>query len=329
MSKDNVVNMNEPAYAVDDDKRHDTAGKPFQTRWTEETHMALLCTMMDIVTDNGSISISKHKDQITSGMEGRGFSFTWEAVRGFHLGNFGWQVTAQDPDDQWSLEVTGVTFQMPKWEDIREDLFEAIMQVHPPINKEQQGDIVRIMREKGHDMGWNAIRYVLVGFGCISLLANFINDICLPVVIHEQVLRHTTHKATDITVTMPRTLQNWDAETHEAVLLALIEHMKPNGSDWSAVVASLRPKGYTFSEGALVTTTILCQQHPFTPWLLLPPREHSVAMSKQQPTVWDHDAHLALLQAVMAEAPPQPAQWDAILERVAKKGYCYTASAAM
>ncbi|KAL2185284.1 hypothetical protein L209DRAFT_712579, partial [Thermothelomyces heterothallicus CBS 203.75] len=110
---------------------------------------------------------------------------------------------------------------MPKWEDIREDLFEAIMQVHPPINKEQQGDIVRIMREKGHDMGWNAIR-------------------------------HTTHKATDITVTMPRTLQNWDAETHEAVLLALIEHMKPNGSDWSAVVASLRPKGYTFSEGALV-----------------------------------------------------------------------------
>ncbi|KAL2171639.1 hypothetical protein VTG60DRAFT_2207 [Thermothelomyces hinnuleus] len=306
MSKDNVVNMNEPTYAVDDDKRHDTAGKPFQTKWTEETHMALLCTKMDIVTDNGSISISKHKDQITSGMEGRGFSFTWEAVRS-------------------ALSLA----KMPKWEDIREDLFEAIMQVHPPINKEQQADIVRIMREKGHDMGWNAIRYVLVEFGSISLPANFMNDICLPVVIHEQVLRHTTHKATDVTVTMPRTLQNWDAETHEAVLLALIEHMKPNGSDWSAVVASLRPKGYTFSEGALVTTTILCQQHPFTPWLLLPPQEHSVAMSKQQPTVWDHDAHLALLQAVMAEAPPQPAQWDAILERVAKKGYCYTASAAM
>ncbi|KAL2147883.1 hypothetical protein VTI28DRAFT_3361 [Corynascus sepedonium] len=52
-------------------------------------------------------------------------------------------------------------------------------------------------------------------------------------------------------------------------------------------------------------------------------------MSKQQPTVWDHDAHLALLQAFMAEAPPQPAQWDAILERVAKKGYFYTASAAI
>jgi hypothetical protein len=49
---------------------------------------------------------------------------------------------------------------MPKWEDIREDLFEAIIQVHPPINKEQQVEIVAAMRARGHDMGWNAIRYV-------------------------------------------------------------------------------------------------------------------------------------------------------------------------
>jgi len=49
----------------------------------------------------------------------------------------------------------------------------------------------------------------------------------------------------------------------------------------------------------------------------------------KQPTTWDHDAHLALLQAVMAEAPPSPAQWERILERVTRKGYAYTASAAM
>ncbi|KAK4043591.1 hypothetical protein C8A01DRAFT_12905 [Parachaetomium inaequale] len=98
---------------------------------------------------------------------------------------------------------------------------------------------------------------------------------------------------------MARTLQNWDAETHEAVLLALIDHMKPNGGDWAVVVASLRPKGYTFTEGALV-----------------------------YPTVWDHDAHLALLQAVIAEAPPSNDEWTKILERVAAKGYSYTASAA-
>ncbi len=51
-------------------------------------------------------------------------------------------------------------------------------------------------------------------------------------------------------------------------------------------------------------------------------------MSKQ-PTIWDHDAHLALLQAYNAEAPASPSQWEKILERVSKKGYNYTASAAM
>ncbi len=51
-------------------------------------------------------------------------------------------------------------------------------------------------------------------------------------------------------------------------------------------------------------------------------------MSKQ-PTIWDHEAHLSLLQAIMAEAPPTPAQWDKILVKVTKKGYNYTASAAM
>jgi hypothetical protein len=51
---------------------------------------------------------------------------------------------------------------------------------------------------------------------------------------------------------MGRTLQNWDAETHEDILVALIEHMRPVGSDWAAVTTALRHKGYTFSEGALV-----------------------------------------------------------------------------
>jgi hypothetical protein len=50
---------------------------------------------------------------------------------------------------------------MAKWDNIRDDLFEAIIQVMGTINKEQQTEIVNIMRAKGHDMGWNAIRYVV------------------------------------------------------------------------------------------------------------------------------------------------------------------------
>lgn len=49
---------------------------------------------------------------------------------------------------------------MPKWEDIREDLFEAIIQVQAPLSKDQQEQVVQIMQARGHNMGWNAIRYV-------------------------------------------------------------------------------------------------------------------------------------------------------------------------
>ncbi|KAK0706568.1 hypothetical protein B0T26DRAFT_727145 [Lasiosphaeria miniovina] len=54
---------------------------------------------------------------------------------------------------------------MAKWEEIREDLFEAVMQVQGPLTKEQHQQIVEIMQARGHNMGWNAIRY----FCCFSL----------------------------------------------------------------------------------------------------------------------------------------------------------------
>ncbi|KAL2127749.1 hypothetical protein VTI74DRAFT_10230 [Chaetomium olivicolor] len=202
---------------------------------------------------------------------------------------------------------------MHRWEDIRDDLFEAVMQVQPPLNKDQQAEIVSIMKTKGHDMVWNAIRYVPRSISALrpkeeGLVASFITT-----------SSHILGRLQQDTSTMPskRILHNWDAETHEAVLLALIDHMKPNGSDWAAVVAALRPKGYTFTEGALVTKSH-CLATP----------DISVKMSKQ-PTNWDADAHLALLQAVMVEVPLSSAQWDRILARVAQKGYNYTASAAM
>ena len=50
---------------------------------------------------------------------------------------------------------------------------------------------------------------------------------------------------------------------------------------------------------------------------------------KTAPTNWDHEAHLALLQAIVYKAPPTGGQWDEVLAEVGKKGYVYTASAAM
>jgi hypothetical protein len=49
-----------------------------------------------------------------------------------------------------------------------------------------------------------------------------------------------------------RLLHSWNAETHEDVLIALLDIMKPVKEDWAKVMENLREKGYTFSEGALV-----------------------------------------------------------------------------
>lgn len=59
-----------------------------------------------------------------------------------------------------SLSSTTQQNNMPKWEDIRDDLFEAVISVQPSLTKEQQEQIVVFMQARGHNMVWNAIRYV-------------------------------------------------------------------------------------------------------------------------------------------------------------------------
>lgn len=191
---------------------------------------------------------------------------------------------------------------MARWEDIRDDLFEAIIQIQPTINRDQQAEIVKILRARGHDTSWNAIRYVCYtcqswdeslvvtlgkclgwqhgsvcflfyqfqhpfshsasNFPSTSLFLSVSTSSLQVTILHHQIFAPplaTAQKPTrqarkhhKHTITMGRILQNWDGETHEDILLALVQHMRPVGSDWAAVTAALHRKGYTFSEGALV-----------------------------------------------------------------------------
>ncbi|KAK4214036.1 hypothetical protein QBC37DRAFT_315229 [Rhypophila decipiens] len=163
---------------------------------------------------------------------------------------------------------------MPKWEEIRDDLFEAIMAVQPALGKEQQEQVVVFMQSRGHNMVWNAIRYVTA---------------------------RTCHKQ-----------HVWTTEAYKDVLMALNNHFCPNAADCRAIIGELRSKGWSYSDNALLHQ--FCTQSPHL---------------NMAPTNWDHDAHLALLQAVMSKAPPTQSEWDQILEEVGRKGYVYTSGAAM
>lgn len=50
-------------------------------------------------------------------------------------------------------------FAMVRWEDVRDDLLDAVMQVAPAFTREQQDQIVTILNERGHGVTWNAMRY--------------------------------------------------------------------------------------------------------------------------------------------------------------------------
>ncbi|KAM7183460.1 hypothetical protein V8F33_013570 [Rhypophila sp. PSN 637] len=253
---------------------------------------------------------------------------------------------------------------MPKWEEIRDDLFEAIMAVQPALGKEQQEQVVVFMQSRGHNMVWNAIS----DFNAISKATNSPSSFVIQdrhqnnleimssgskqhvwtAEAYKDVLmalnNHFCPNAADcraiIVVKMSggRVLQKWTAEVHEAILIEAVDHV-PN-SDWKAIVERLQEKGFTFTLSALLSRrlpsflslsfTVLISQASA---IALHSSRHQFCTQSPHfnmaPTNWDHDAHLALLQAVMAKAPPTQSEWDQILEEVGRKGYVYTSGAAM
>jgi hypothetical protein len=48
-----------------------------------------------------------------------------------------------------------------------------------------------------------------------------------------------------------RKVQNWCSQTHEDILMAVLDHVKPAPADWAQIMAHLREKGHTFTESAL------------------------------------------------------------------------------
>lgn len=161
---------------------------------------------------------------------------------------------------------------MPKWEEIRDDLFEAVMMVQAPLNKEQQEDIVRIMRGRGHNMVWNAIRYeaVVSIFSCLFSLFSFLPS---PPSFHKrhfqfalQILIPST-SPTHLPLCLKRVSNTghlqvakmaagkqhtWTADTYKDVVVALNNLFSPNAADCRAMIGELQAKGWAYSDNALL-----------------------------------------------------------------------------
>ena len=51
--------------------------------------------------------------------------------------------------------------------------------------------------------------------------------------------------------------------------------------------------------------------------------------SKKPATVWNDVAHVSLLLSMAEHAPPNPTEWQTILEHMRTKGFDFSASAAV
>ncbi|KAK4455599.1 hypothetical protein QBC34DRAFT_70936 [Podospora aff. communis PSN243] len=142
---------------------------------------------------------------------------------------------------------------MARWDDIRDDLFNAYVAVSPPLNSEQQEEIVRIMKARGHDMVWNAIRYI---FPSVCDLIFSLSRSIIFFLSSTFILRHTTINLNPLlqdSVTMGKAnAHTWDAEAEADLLKAMNVHFRPNAEDCKKMAPMLHAKGYNFSDNALL-----------------------------------------------------------------------------
>ncbi|KAK1761173.1 hypothetical protein QBC47DRAFT_356283 [Echria macrotheca] len=192
--------------------------------------------------------------------------------------------------------------------DMMEDLFAAIVVTQDVWTPEQQAGIVTYLRQKGHDVSWNSI--------------------------------------SDTQVTMPPSLPvTWDLDAHMDVLQAMNLHFKPNAESCRQMIGYLRAKGHTFSDNALLPmgadydamTKMLCDQHGYHftsnafQYVIRSHMKSNPKIKIKMPanvTIWNHDAHVALLQAIFAKAAPTAAEWPAVQDYLNERGYDYSLSAA-
>ena len=197
---------------------------------------------------------------------------------------------------------------LQKWDaQTHEDILLAFADHFSPKSHDWRA-MIGILREQGHTFSEGALQYV-------RLLR-----LCRPILRYGAFVFPPLPRRAQLA---PSGAIWWRSQARYKCL-----HFLPLSAALPLSPSSLNDLSRLSPQASIIFTRFLVLSHSLTVFTILHQAADAMT-SKVAPTVWDHDAHLALLQAVMAENPPSGSQWDSILTAVAKKGYVYTASAAM
>ncbi|KAK3343898.1 hypothetical protein B0T25DRAFT_521960 [Lasiosphaeria hispida] len=249
-------------------------------RWLAEAHEALLLSIIDSISME---SINANKDGIEDAMARRGFTYSYDAIR---AGRFPQICTPSQntftpptlqpctPLSHQSAHHTShntIAIAMARWEELRDDLFEATLSVFLPLTRDQQDAVVQFMNQRGHNTNWNAISR------------------------HHH--PYIAQPSLQVKMSRPAT---WDDQVYLDVLKAMNNHFRPNAMDCHHMVAGLHAKGHKFSENALLYGFLSCSSLPnitqkcspnqflFTLFPALP--NHASVQSTRSPSHANHHA---------------------------------------
>ncbi|KAL0470504.1 hypothetical protein QR685DRAFT_544174 [Neurospora intermedia] len=330
---------------------------PKESKWGNDAHSALCVALAEALIAAGS-SPAQKKDLIMAVMKACGLEgFTWESIRHRKMPRWDEQthidlmitlynalqpsitketqdfvveaMRSKGHDVGWDSLRPRIAIKMPKWEEIRDDLFRAYIAASGPITPEMQVSIEESM--KPYDPSTAGLDPALSSRSSLPPSPQHpTRSIVAGSAIPSSHL-NTTNKSNSVTMSSQRSAQRnltrWDQKTHEDIMLAMFEHFRPTAADMKEIVELLHvQKGHTFTDGALFTITnpqsfALCFHFAKNQAALSLKMEeedheaHFYVAKASKPTNWDHDAHLTLLQAVMIEALPSKPQWDRILQR--------------
>ncbi|KAK3953901.1 hypothetical protein QBC32DRAFT_396760 [Pseudoneurospora amorphoporcata] len=132
---------------------------------------------------------------------------------------------------------------MPKWEDIRDDLFQAYMAATGPITPVMQASIVDFMEHRGIFSRFRELE------GTRSTPTAGLEP---ALSLDHPSLSTIPTISNSANMSAQRSLTRWDQKTHEDIMLAMFEHFRPTASDMKDIVGLLSPKGHTFTDSALL-----------------------------------------------------------------------------
>ncbi|KAI6256298.1 hypothetical protein MCOR19_007241 [Pyricularia oryzae] len=268
-------------------------------KW-DDGAVAMLCGTIVAILGTDGIT-QEQKDAIVERMNSAGYDVAWNGISDFYF-------------TKKSIHF----YKMPRFEDIKGDLFEAIWRATAPtFGPEQQSAVITHLKAKGIEMTWDAVRAPGLHEDLVAVLlkqdlVSTENWKAVLAGMHEAQYQFTWRGFETI----------WDDRARSVLLQAVMDVAPPSADQWESIMEKVQESGYSYTPKAAFIVSIINHS------LFVVPKIPFKMSGSRITHRWDDKSDRDLLIAVLAELAPTPEQMKNIVQRCHEAGYTFTVSAA-